>query len=126
MKDYKRITAYSMKGSENDGNYLKKQMTKQELIDYIAKLENKIEDGTLKELPCKMGDTVYFVFGDEVNECSVDGITLSKEEIRLNLGWISPRLSASPANRVFFTKAEAEAKLKEEQTLLNKIRGYKL
>lgn len=32
---------------------------KQKAIDRLAELEDKIEAGTLVELPCKVGDTVY-------------------------------------------------------------------
>ena len=30
-------------------------------LNRLAELEDKIEQGTLIELPCKVGDTVYFI-----------------------------------------------------------------
>ena len=41
-----------------------------EAIDRLAELEDKIEHGTLIELPCKVGDTAYKVYGKcDGNSC---------------------------------------------------------
>ena len=50
MKDYKRLTV-----KRTDGELI------QGLINCLAELEDKIENGTLVELPCKEDDIVYFV-----------------------------------------------------------------
>lgn len=87
----------------------------------LYELEDKIENGTLIELPCKVGDIVYKIFGEKVCEMKAVAIPLL----------ISPHgayLSVTAENRrhacltleytdfgktVFLTKAEAEKKLKE-------------
>ena len=33
----------------------------------LRELQGKVEQGTLIDLPCKVGDTVYFIDADEVN-----------------------------------------------------------
>ena len=67
----------------------------------LAELEDKIENGQLLELPCKVGDTVYKVYGKcDGNSCpySVNFSYVMLNEIGKN---------------IFVTKEAAEAKLKE-------------
>lgn len=93
MNEYKRLT-------EKDGaTRVMSQWagTSNELKIYrrLAELEDKIENGTLIEVPCKVGDTVYCIYH------YYDG-----EE---DFGYeIIPEC-------VCLTKAEAEIKLKELQ-----------
>jgi hypothetical protein len=60
MSEYKRLTKQvfdKVQGCED-----KMTMHGQSLYDLynrLAELEDKIENGTLIELPCKVGDTVY-------------------------------------------------------------------
>lgn len=97
----------------------------------LAELEDKIEQGTLIEFPCKVGDTVYFV--DKQNKI-IEEFDVSAIEVTLTqysdgsnnrieivekgtgkrnfdyilfFGWIG--------NKVFFTREEAEKRLKELQ-----------
>lgn len=90
-------------------------------LRHLAELEDKIENGTLVELPCKVGDTVYKILGEKVYEMKAVAIPLL----------ISPHgayLSVTAENRrsacltleytdfgktVFLTKAEALAKLEQ-------------
>lgn len=58
MNDYKRLT--------KKGGYTKELDLKQELgylyiYNRLSELEDKIENGTLIEFPCKIGDTIYVV-----------------------------------------------------------------
>ena len=47
----KRLTYYSMKGSENDGWYLKSGVSKQDAVDRLAAYENsKLEPEEIKSL----------------------------------------------------------------------------
>jgi hypothetical protein len=69
------------------------------------------------ELPCKLGDEVYYIGGvceDTVEEATVIGIYIGKREIDIrierNLNFWSENI-----NDIFLTKEEAEAKLKEMQ-----------
>lgn len=48
MKGYKRLTV-----KRADGKPTVRSITKQGLINRLAKLEDEIENGTLVELPCK-------------------------------------------------------------------------
>lgn len=89
-----------------------------EALDRLAELEDKIENGTLVELPCKVGDTVYQLKGYDdgsgemwhldphIVECVVlntDGIIeiFDDADEELELDTIYP------------TREQAEAKLKE-------------
>ena len=82
--------------------------------------EDLDEQGRLVKLPCKMGDTVYVPTRDFVSELRIAHITISKNNIffhwMLNAG-IYPNLDGFSSSKigemVFFTKSEAEAKLKE-------------
>lgn len=99
------------------------------VIKYLAELEDKIENGTLAELPCKVGDTIYYIYDCE-NSCGkivareidkgiVDGISHQEDGI-----WIHARYDSGLTywhkeddkdKTLFLTKAEAEAKLRELQ-----------
>jgi len=105
---------------------------KKECLEEINKLNTqlfeisqKIEQGRLIELPCKVGDTVYVVSNYysgvwEIYECVVDSYTTytkhtfmdirgTKNDEAVNFG-----MSISQFNKtVFLPKAKAEAKLAE-------------
>ena len=89
-----------------------------EAIDRLAELENKIENGTLIELPCKVGDTVYyetFINGKSVGikPHKVIGFVLEVMTQDIN-GFGCTAVPIKDFNKdVFLTKEEAEAKLKE-------------
>lgn len=60
MKQYKRLTTKCEVGvglTETDGNIVNDY---EKVVNRLAKLEDKLENGTLKELPCKIGDTIYY------------------------------------------------------------------
>lgn len=56
MNDYKRLTKkyWANMNLEKEYGYLR-------VYKRLAELENKIENGTLIELPCKIGDMIYVV-----------------------------------------------------------------
>ncbi len=83
-----------------------------ELRDELAKIEN----GTLIELPCKVGDTVYVV-----NRFRSDWI-ISEQEVRqiivsyggaAQLVFYDEDVLNLPSNRLFFTKEAAAKRLCE-------------
>ena len=87
-----------------------------EMIKKLARYEDLEEQGRLIELPCKVGDTVYFVsnigcgfIGDCIKPC--DGCNYAEYRIEvlnfeiLDYGFLG--------ETVFLTKEEAEAKLAE-------------
>ena len=60
MKRYNRLTTTQVVNGRNIKTITSKgKVTIQDLIDRLYELEDKIESGTLVELPCKVGDTVY-------------------------------------------------------------------
>ena len=91
----------------------------------LYELEDRIENGTLVELPCKVGDTLYLV-SDKIKEFIVTAVSIDitkyhdwgmgciqfadknghrKFDYNIYFSWIG--------KTVFFDKAEAEQKLKE-------------
>lgn len=98
-----------------------------EIYDRLAELESKIENGTLVELPCKVGDTVYHLSDKKICEEVVKQIKYSiyNGEIDLFNSHIMTDDNYSKdynfyrvsklGKSLFLTKAEAEAKLKELQ-----------
>lgn len=84
------------------------------VIDRLAELEDKLENGTLVELPCKVGDTVWYIknygFGRYiVEDMEVAGFNFSKYE---NTIWVVGKYDEETSH-IYKTKAEAEQKLKE-------------
>ena len=70
---YERLTVNSasglklLKGKKYVELLADKELTKKAL-NRLADLEDKIENGTLIELPCNVGDTVYHISGKNINE----------------------------------------------------------
>ena len=85
----------------------------------LAELEDKIEDGTLVELPCKVGDTIYEVFKNHkppfIQQTKVEKIIVTEKGLKLKLARNSVYETSisSLGNTLFLTKEEAEVKLKE-------------
>lgn len=102
------------------------------IIDRLADLEDKIENGTLVELPCKVGDTIYVPYQyngvEGISFHKIYQIVIMENDIyvdfevdtdidyvfayiynfgKFNIAWLNKRF--------FLTKAEAENKLKELQ-----------
>ena len=111
MKEYKRLTAKDWQKDKHTKAY-----------ERLAELEDKIENGTLIELPCKVGDTVYYETFTRNGRQSmgIQGHTVLGVRVMVmaknNYGdmWTEIPLSCFGKD-AFLTKAEAEAKLKELQ-----------
>lgn len=114
MSEYKRLTkrtvdgkATRIKSSTSDyvGTiYEEEQILNQEIIDRLAELEDKIEEGKLVELPCKIGDTVYIV-GQKYRA--------GKYEEFINTGKFRYSDIEKFGDTVFLTREAAKARLKE-------------
>lgn len=125
---YKRITGQEW--SENID--LTQELGYSYIYKRLYELENKIEQGTLIELPCKVGDTVYWVWEEYTNrkqklsieEWEVEKICIEKNE------WSVKGLGEALVEGVrqffwchsskfgiwwFLTREEAEKRLKELQ-----------
>lgn len=113
---------------KHDNAIIVKIDIQKQLKNRIAELEDKIENGTLVELPCKVGDTVYFIeYFCNANGCSNDkqticcGCSEMLERERKNQTYVISekkfRLKdLSKINKtLYITKAEAEVRLKELQ-----------
>lgn len=92
------------------------------LVDKALKydeLKAKIENGTLIELPCKVGDKIWYIsmlwrdgkFIGEIYDANVSGFYVSNDFIQIEDDIIYHYHNYG--EEVFLTKAEAEAKLKE-------------
>lgn len=80
----------------------------QKCFDRLGQLEDKLENGTLIELPCKVGDTVYEVGTDlKIHQSKIKNIIYDTNGIAFDERAIH--------ETVFLTKEEAEARLKELQ-----------
>jgi hypothetical protein len=89
-----------------------------EMYKAFAELEDKIENGTLIELPCKVGDTVWYIknygFGRyKVEDMRVVGFNFSNYPDEKTI-WVVGAYEEQSRN-IYKTKAEAEEKLKELQ-----------
>ena len=102
------IDAYILMDIITDHNLCKTQKeTLQSVID-------KIEQGTLIELPCKVGDTVYETEGVRIYEHKIDRlIFVDKMEIYDTADIMFDERAIGVS--VFLTREEAEKKLKELQ-----------
>ena len=90
----------------------------------LAELEDKIENGTLVELPCKVGDTLYEVFKNHkppfIQQTKVEKIIITEKGLKLKLARNSVYETSitSLGKTLFLTEAEALKKIKEvEQTI---------
>ena len=114
MKEYKRLTMKCEVGiglTETSGNIVNDY---EKVVNRLAELEDKIENGTLKFLQCKVGDTFYEIdtlyCGYRKHE--VGGFTIENGELIL----IDDYFRVYKASEVCFSQAEAEEKLKELQS----------
>ena len=89
---------------------------REKLQKQVKAYQDKIENGTLIELPCKVGDTVWYIksygFGRyRVEDMEVAGFNFSKYE---NSIWVVGKYEEQ-SSKIYKTREEAEARLKEIQ-----------
>ena len=74
---------------------------------------DKIENGTLVELPCKVGDKVFDITDrPEIWEVEVKGFLINEKGIWFNFGLYQKRVGLLGI-KIFLNQAEAEKQLKE-------------
>lgn len=111
MSKYKRLTS--------DTGFARNLPINEELYDRLYELENAIENGTLIELPCKVGSVVYEVFKNHKppfgRATTIDKIIITNKGLRLKLSRNSVYETAisSLGKTLFLTEAEAIAKFEE-------------
>lgn len=86
----------------------------------LAELEDKIENGTLRELPCKVGDTVYFDTYRHGESIGVQPHKVERVEFVVTTERTFGNVGADIhewqfGKSVFLTKSEAESELEELQ-----------
>lgn len=95
----------------------------QKCFDRLGELEDKLENGTLLDVPRKVGDSVWYIAFGRVYEGKIHAITFGGRN-NVKGGQIhiydydkdNASLKLSEFNKtIFFTKEEAEARLKELQ-----------
>lgn len=124
MSEYKKLTKRRKDGTVDvtfRSDY--PNVIAYKLKNRLAELEDKIENGTLVELPCKVGDVMYEVIEDiPIQEWKIESICFDKaypkgviwaERTRDFAHW--KFWIEDCGTKWFATKAEAEAKLKELQ-----------
>lgn len=85
----------------------------------LAELEDKIEDGTLVELPCKVGDVVYEVFKNHkppyIQQTKIEKVIITNKGLRLKLerNSVYETSVSSLGKTLFNTQEESEKRLKE-------------
>ena len=113
MSEYKRLTKWEMNKGVKCVKYW--QYSQEQIAERLALLEDKIENKTLIELPCKVGDSFYGIEPNTIFKYSVLAIKILENnaiilctvyDIEFVLG-----------KDCFLTKAEAEARLKELQEI---------
>lgn len=121
MKNYKRLTRRKADGrwdfaDDFAGFYNPKLET---MAGRLCDLEDKIENGSLRELPCNVGDTVYEVFKNHtppfIKQTKIEKIIITEKGLRLKLSRNSV-YETSVANwgtTLFLTEDEAQKKLEE-------------
>lgn len=86
------------------------------LLEALGKYEDLEEQGRLLRLPCKPGDTIYYVADGKITEKHVIGFLYTNqlyivtEEFNFNCP------AALIGHALFITREEAEAKLKEMES----------
>lgn len=132
MKDYKRFTFRSGSGIGlhcDNCKYYKKcsisgfKKCGASSLERLTELEDKIEDGTLVELPCTVGDTIYEVFKNHkppfIQQTKVEKIIITEKGLKLKLARNSfyETSIASLGKIIFLTEDEARKKLEELEKL---------
>lgn len=109
--EYKRLTKHETDNVVSINGRILYDEPMASIIDRLAVLEDMIDDGTLIELPCKVGDKFYEVFEctQEYYEYECCGFSVVDGRVEV----INEVDSRYYADEVFFSKEEAEARLAE-------------
>ena len=103
----------------NETKQLQDSEQAKKVLNRLAELEDKIEQGTLIELPCKVGDLIYFVS----KKNGIQWTTINEIKIHIDFTGIvcievrddDYKWHTVNNRTVFLTREEAEKRLKEIQ-----------
>lgn len=86
-------------------------------VDRLAELEDKIEQGTLIELPCKVGDAVFVIKNYGFNRYVIERVIIAGFNIiPIENNRVYPVDNYGGVySEIFLTREEAEKRLKELQ-----------
>jgi hypothetical protein len=115
MKKYERLTISAIRLDDDSRakEFYICGVTIYDLYNRLAELEDKIENGTLIELHCKVGDKVYqFDNGGKICESEIKSIYYADNTLFYDCGYFAFDNTAI-GEGIYLTKAEAENKLKE-------------
>ena len=126
MKESKRLLRRNKEGFIEytyDGYFDEKAEKAEDakVFEKLCNLEDKIENGTLVDLPCKVGDTIYEVFKYHkppfIQQTKVEKIIVTEKGLKLKLTRNSSYETsvASLGKTLFLTEEAAEAQIKELQ-----------
>ena len=130
MSEYKRLTERHENGyielmcdscKYNEKCDVETHYCNEAVKNCLAELEDKIENGTIMELPCKVGDTIYEVFKYHkppfIQQTKVEKIIVTEKGLKLKLSRNSSYETSisSLGKTLFLTEEAAEAQIKELQ-----------
>lgn len=110
---YKRLTERAGKGISIKETSTNDNMSIWNAIERLCELEDKIEQGKMIELPCKVGDTIYLIFEERWSVGKKETHWYIRKT-KLTYGNME-RVIKEYGEFVFLTREEAEKKLKELQ-----------
>ena len=86
------------------------------LLETLGKYEDAEEQGFLVKMPCKPGDTIYYVADGKITEKHVIGFLYTNQLYIVTEEFNFSCPAALIGHALFITREEAEAKLKEMES----------
>lgn len=113
--EYERVTSNDWHTTKIDRPSEERQ---RKILKRLWDLENKIEQKTLVELPCKMGDTGYFVV---IKVIDGEVAYVIREKTLSCMREIYDFMSSRESERAFLNFGEAEKKAEELENHMKKL-----
>lgn len=122
MEKYKRLTIPKTCNNCDLAQCTRETFRKcvKDLITFRKQVSDMLDDGTLVELPCKVGDIVYRLHlpAKEIKEWEVLNVVITKKTVSFDLGHTGTDdysffYDYEFGTYYFLDKSQAEAKLKE-------------
>jgi hypothetical protein len=93
-------------------------------LNMLPELFKQYDEGLIKAMPCKVGDTVFKIFEKNVISCIIDGITISnlhemyfftEPKSYETYETVEPFVTKEIGKTVFLTRPEAEKALEAKK-----------
>lgn len=105
--------------ADAEGRYIVMRDAEQEGVARLRELAEADKDGRVVVLPCKVGDTVYWVHGAVITECKVYRVQKNRKGLYIclksNVSHGAFRVDLSIGKTVFLTREEAEKALEAKR-----------